>query len=159
MKIIVKMSQLDFTDTQILLALKKNARKAYSKIADELNISNSLVHQRINKMKDLGLVKNYDIILDEKLLGYQTKSYTGIRLKSAHFAEHVVTELNKVPEVVECNYVSGNYAIFILLFAKDNDHLRALLYDKVHMIEGVAGTDTFICFSTNFKKNVPISIQ
>ena len=153
------MSQLDFTDSEILLALKKNARKAYSKIAEELNISNSMVHQRINKLKDIGLIKNYDIVLDEKLLGYSTKSYIGIGLKSGHFSEHVVTELDKIPEIVECNYVSGNYAIFILLYAKDNDHLRSLLYDKIHMIEGVAGTDTFICFSTNFKKNVPVNIS
>ncbi len=153
------MSQLDFIDSQIILALKKNARKAYSKIAEDLNISNSMVHQRINKLKDIGLIKSYDIVLDEKLLGYSTKSYIGISLKSAHFSEHVVTELSKIPEVVECNYVSGNYAIFILLYAKDNDHLRSLLYDKIHMIEGVGGTDTFICFSTNFKKNVPVNIK
>ena len=46
------MSQLDYTDKQILLALKADARKAFSKIADDLKISNSLVHQRIKKMKE-----------------------------------------------------------------------------------------------------------
>jgi Lrp/AsnC family transcriptional regulator for asnA, asnC and gidA len=43
------MSQLDYTDKQILIALKADARKAFSKIADDLKISNSLVHQRIKK--------------------------------------------------------------------------------------------------------------
>ena len=64
--------------------------------------------------------------------------------------------LSEIDEIVECNYVSGNYAIFILIFAKDNEHLKDILYEKVHLINGVAGTDTFICFDTGFKKNVPI---
>ena len=52
--------------------------------------------------------------------------------------------------------MSGNYAIFILIFAKDNEHLRKVLYEQVHLINGVAGTDTFICFDTGFKRNIPI---
>ena len=65
-------------------------------------------------------------------------------------------ELYKVKEIVEYNYVSGNYVIFILIFAKDNEHLQRILHDKVHLISGVDGTDSFICFDTGFQRNVPI---
>ena len=114
------MSQLDYIDQEILLALKKDARKAYSKIALELNISNSLVHQRIKKLKDDGLIKKADLLLDEKKLGYSTKAYVGIRLKEARYAEKVVNALQTIPEVTECNYVSGKYAIFVLIYSKVN---------------------------------------
>ena len=150
------MCQLDYTDKQILLALKKDARKAFSKIAEDLNISNSLVHQRIKKMKEDGVIVKADLILDEKKIGYSTKAYVGIRLKEARFAEKVVISLNDIVEVTECNYVSGKYAIFALVYAKDNDHLRSVLYDQIHEIEGVGGTDSFICFSTNFDRSVPV---
>ena len=153
------MSQLDYIDQEILLALKKDARNAFSKIASELNISNSLVHQRIKRMKDEGLIKKADLILDEKKLGYSTKAYVGIRLKEARLAESVVSALNKIPEVTECNYVSGKYAIFILIYSKDNDHLRSILYNQIHEIEGVGGTDSFICFSTNFDRSVPVKLS
>jgi len=152
------MSQLDYIDQEILLALKKDARKAYSKIALELNISNSLVHQRIKKLKDDGLIKKADLLLDEKKLGYSTKAYVGIRLKEARYAEKVVNALQTIPEVTECNYVSGKYAIFVLIYSKDNDHLRSILYNQIHEIEGVGGTDSFICFTTNFDRSVPVII-
>jgi Lrp/AsnC family transcriptional regulator for asnA, asnC and gidA len=152
------MSQLDYTDKQILLALKADARKAFSKIADDLNISNSLVHQRIKKMKEDGVIKKADLILDEKKIGYSTKAYVGIRLKEASFANQVVKNLHKIAEVTECNFVSGKYAIFVLVYAKDNDHLRSVLYDQIHEIEGVGGTDSFICFSTNFDRSVPVNL-
>lgn len=149
-------SQFDYIDTKILKSLRKDARKAYSKIAEELKVSNSLVHQRIKKLTDTGVIKNTEFVLDEKKLGFKTKSYTGIRLREARFAESVMAEMQKIDEIVECNYVSGNYAIFILIFARDNEHLREVLYEQVHLINGVAGTDTFICFDTGFKRNIPI---
>ncbi|CAL2101386.1 Winged helix-turn-helix transcriptional regulator [Tenacibaculum sp. 190130A14a] len=148
--------QFDYIDQQILLKLRKDARKAYSQIAEELKVSNSLIHQRIKKLNAEGVIQNAEFILDEKKLGYKTKSYTGIRLREARFAKDVIKELEKIDEIVECNFVSGNYAIFILIYARDNEHLRKILYDKVHLINGVAGTDTFICFDTGFKRNVPI---
>jgi len=152
------MSQLDYTDKQILLALKADARKAFSKIADDLKISNSLVHQRIKKMKEDGVILKADLILDEKKIGYSTKAYVGIRLKEARYANKVVKKLHDIVEVTECNFVSGKYAIFVLVYAKDNDHLRSVLYDQIHEIEGVGGTDSFICFSTNFDRSVPVTL-
>lgn len=149
-------NQFDYIDQQILLKLRKDARKAYSQIAEELKVSNSLIHQRIKKLNSEGVIQNAEFILDEKKLGYKTKSYTGIRLREARFAKDVIKELEEIDEIVECNFVSGNYAIFILIYARDNEHLRKILYDKVHLINGVAGTDTFICFDTGFKRNVPI---
>ncbi len=148
--------QFDYIDQQILLKLRKDARKAYSQIAEELKVSNSLIHQRIKKLNAEGVIQNAEFVLDEKKLGYKTKSYTGIRLREARFAKDVIKELEKINEIVECNFVSGNYAIFILIYARDNEHLRKILYDEVHLINGVAGTDTFICFDTGFKRNVPI---
>lgn len=149
-------NQFDYIDKQILSQLRKDARKAFSQIAEELNVSNSLIHQRIKKLTSEGVIKNAEFVLDERKLGYKTKSYTGIRLREARFAREVMRELKKIVEIVECNFVSGNYAIFILIYAKDNEHLQKILYDKVHLINGVAGTDTFICFDTCFKRSSPI---
>lgn len=150
------MSQLDYINKQIISELKADARKAYSKIAEDLKISNSLVHQRIKRMKDDGVIKKADLILDEKKIGYSTKSYVGIRLKEARLAAQVVDYLEKIPEIKECNYVSGKYAIFVLIYAKDNDHLRQVLYNQIHEIDGVGGTDSFICFTTNFNRSIPV---
>ncbi|MDY0781662.1 winged helix-turn-helix transcriptional regulator [Tenacibaculum sp. IB213877] len=149
-------NQFDYIDQQILKQLRTDARKAYSQIADELKVSNSLIHQRIKKLTQEGVIKNAEFILDEKKLGYSTKSYTGIRLREARFAKSVMEELSKIEEVVESNFVSGSYAIFVLIFAKNNQHLQKILYDHIHLINGVAGTDTFICFDTGFKRNIPI---
>ncbi len=151
------MYHFDYIDQQILLQIRKDARKPFSQIADELKISNSLVHQRIRKLKEREVIDQAEFVVSEKQIGFSTKSYVGIKLREARYAEKVVEGLKKIPEIQECNYVSGNYAIFILIFAQDNQHLRKILYEQVHQIDGVAGTDSFICFDTNFKR--PVSLD
>lgn len=151
------MNHFDYIDQQILLQIREDARKPFSQIADNLKISNSLVHQRIKKLKQRGAIQKAEFVVNEQQIGFKTKSYVGIRLREARYAEEVVAGLKKIPEILECNYVSGNYAIFILIFAFDNQHLRKILYEQVHQIDGVAGTDSFICFDTNFRR--PVSLD
>lgn len=151
------MNHFDYIDQQILLQIREDARKPFSQIADDLKISNSLVHQRIKKLKKRGVIDSAEFVVNERKIGYRTKSYVGIRLREARYAEEVVEGLKKIPEILECNYVSGNYALFILIFAVDNHHLREILYEQIHRIDGVAGTDSFICFDTNFKR--PVSLD
>ncbi|MFC5045684.1 Lrp/AsnC family transcriptional regulator [Aquimarina hainanensis] len=150
------MNHFDYVDQQILLQIREDARKPFSQIAEELKISNSLVHQRIRKLKQQGVIQKAEFVVDEKQIGFKTKSYVGIRLREARYAEEVVKGLQEIPQVLECNYVSGYYAIFILVFAYDNQHLRKILYEQIHKIDGVAGTDSFICFDTNFKRPIPL---
>jgi Lrp/AsnC family transcriptional regulator for asnA, asnC and gidA len=149
-------NQIDFVDKEILRLLKSDARQSYVEIAKILKVSNSLVHQRIAKMKESGLIKNATLTLDEKMLGYGACSFTGIVLKEAHYAKKVVHALKQIPEVVACDFVSGKYAVFVKVFAANNEHMREVLYEKIHQIEGVSGTDTFISFGAQFNRSVPI---
>ena len=149
-------NQIDFVDKEILRLLKSDARQSYVEIAKILKVSNSLVHQRIAKMKESGLIKNATLTLDEKMLGYGACSFTGIVLKEAHNAKKVVHALKQIPEVVACDFVSGKYAVFVKVFAANNEHMREVLYEKIHQIEGVSGTDTFISFGAQFNRSVPI---
>ena len=68
----------------------------------------------------------------------------------------VAEKLREIPEIVECHYTTGQYAIFVKVYAKDNEHLRDLLSDKIQKIGGVASTETFISLDETFKREVPI---
>lgn len=152
-------NQLDYVDERILIELSLDSKKSYIQIAKKLNVSNSLIHQRINKLKAQGILKGFNVSIDAKKLGYNTAAYMGIVLKEASQSYQVAKELTKIPEIIECNFVSGKYALFIKTVAINNDHLRRILYEKVHLIEGVGSTDTFILFGSEFKREVPITLD
>ena len=151
-------SQLDFIDQEILILLEEDSRISFLKIAKQLDISNSLVHQRISKLKSRGIIERFGIRINQQVLGYNTGVYMGIVLKEAQLSDYVTEELKQIPEIIECDLVSGTYAIFIKIVAKNNEHLRTIIYDKIHMINGVGSTNTIFSFRKEFQRSAPIKI-
>jgi len=149
-------NQLDPIDLLILKELTANARMPFTKLSKKLKVSNTLIHQRMKKLKDSGVIKNATIHLDPWKLGYQTSAYTQIMLSDAKAHRDVENRLSKIPEVVECVNISGRYALLIKIYALNNRHLRDIIYEKIHPIKGVEGTNSTISFESAFVRNVPL---
>lgn len=149
---------MDAFDRQILQALEKDARKPYAEIAHQLGISNTMVHQRIAKLKQRGLLKGTSLVLDERLLGYEWGAFTGLILKEDSDSGAIVEALRKIPEVVECYYITGQYALYIRIIAQNREHMRQILYDQIDHIPGILKTESLIDFGCAFKKNIPIPV-
>jgi Lrp/AsnC family transcriptional regulator for asnA, asnC and gidA len=80
----------------------------------------------------------------------------GIYLDKAKYHTQVVEALRNIPEVVECHYVTGQYAIFVKIQTKTNKHLKKLIDEELQEVEGIARTETFISLEMDFKRQVPI---
>jgi Lrp/AsnC family transcriptional regulator, regulator for asnA, asnC and gidA len=148
--------ELDNFDKQILKELEKDGRKPYSEISKKLDVSNTMVHQRVNRMKEGGLIKKMALELDERKMGYEWSAFTGIILKEDSNSESIIDALKNIPEVVECYYITGKYTLYIRIVAKNNEHMRKVLYEKIDHIAGVLKTESLIDFGRAFKRNVPI---
>jgi Lrp/AsnC family transcriptional regulator, regulator for asnA, asnC and gidA len=147
---------LDETDKAILRQLADDGRKPYAEIAKWLKISNTMVHQRISKMKQNGYLKGISITLDEKKMGFEWSAFTGIVLKEDSDSKSIIAALKEIPEVLECYYITGQYTLYIRMVAKNSEHMRSVLYDKIDHIPGVLKTESLIDFGTAFKRGVPI---
>lgn len=148
------MSQLDDFDRQILKHLEADGRMAYSAIASILGVSNTMIHQRITRLIDQGILVGIKPVLNEKKLGYDWGAFTGISLEKDHDSKRIIEELQKIPEVTECYYITGNYTLYLKMIAKDHEHMRQLLYDKIDSIPGISKTDTIIELGCAFKRNI-----
>ena len=82
---------MDAIDYKILKILQKNARETASNISKEIHLSVSAVIERIRKMEETGVIKEYTIIIDEKKTGNETlekrKNYTPIMRHERRLAE------------------------------------------------------------------------
>ncbi len=150
--------QLDYFDRQILAQLETDGRKAFSAIAKDLNISNTMVHQRVARLKALGVYANIGLQLDERALGFQWSAFTGVILSKDSDSKDVIEKLKQIPEITECYYITGQYTLFIRIVARSSEHMRQVLYDKIDGIDEVLKTETFIDFGVAFKRNVPIGL-
>lgn len=154
----MKKPQLDKLDRKILRMLADNARKPFLEIARECNVSGAAIHQRIAKLTSIGVIRGSECLIDPSAVGYDTCAYMGFYLKEPGQFSTVIEELRKIPEVVECHFTTGQYDIFVKLYARNNDHLLHLIHAKLQKL-GLARTESLISFKEVFKRQVPIASE
>ena len=143
-------------DKVILKALMTNARKSINEIAKTAGISGAAVHQRLKKLEKTNLISGSQLIINPKVLGYKTMAFIGIYLDKAIRNPEAVKQLEKIPEVIECHYTTGNWSILIKILCEDNQHLMNVLNHKIQTIEGVSRTETFISLNQQIKRQIQI---
>lgn len=146
---------LDTLDYRILSMIASDARIPFLEVARSCNVSGAAIHQRIQKLINMGILNGSEFILDPQKIGYDTCAFIGINLKDPSTFDTVVESLRKVPEVVECYYTTGEYDMFIKLYAKNNRHLMDIIHDKLQPL-GIARSTTTISFNQVFRRQMPI---
>lgn len=147
--------QLDSLDRKILGMVANDARIAFLEVARECGVSGAAIHQRIQKLTSLGVLKGSQFVLDPESVGYSTCAFVGLFLKDPSDFDRVVEELVRIPEIVECHYTTGNYDIFVKLYARDNHHLLSIIHDQLQPI-GIQRSETIISFNEAFNRQMPI---
>ncbi len=135
--------QIDRLDKKILQLISQDARIPFLEVARECNVSGAAIHQRIQKLRNTGIIKGSEFVIDTYKVGFQTCAYIGITLSDVKSFPFVVEELKKIPEVVECHYTTGKFSMFVKIYAKDNRHLLQIILEKMTPIAGIAHTETF----------------
>lgn len=148
--------KIDGIDKKILRFLMADARKPILEIARQIGISGAAIHQRLRKLEASGLISGSKFVINPKVLGYTTMAYIGIFLDKAMSNPRAVKELEKIPEVLECHYTTGNWSILIKVLCKDNEHLMQVLNKKIQQIEGVSRTETFISLDQQINRQITI---
>ncbi len=149
--------QIDSLDRKILSILTRNARAPFLEVARECGVSGAAIHQRVQRLTRLGIISGSQFNVEPKKLGYHTCAYIGIYLENAALFHDVSVKLKNIPEITQCHYTTGQYAMFVKVFAKDNEHLREVLADKIQSINGLSRTETFISLEVMIDRQLPVT--
>ena len=147
--------KLDKLDKQILKMIADDARVAFLEVARACNVSGAAIHQRIQRLTNMGVLKGSEFIIDPEKIGYETCAFIGLNLKEPESFDGVVEKLKEMPEVVECHYTTGNYDLFIKVYAKNNHHLLTIIHDKLQHL-GLSSSQTLISFHSAFEHQLPV---
>lgn len=149
-------AQLDTLDYKIIKMLSNNGRKPFLEIARECGVSGAAIHQRIQKLMAMGVLRGTECLINPASVGFDTCAYMGFFLKDPSKFDEVVEKLHDIPEVVEVHFTTGQYDMFIKLYARNNDHLLHIIHEKLNSL-GLARTESLISFKEVFRRQLPIS--
>lgn len=146
---------IDALDRKILKLIQDDARIPFLEVARACNVSGAAIHQRIQKLTQMGILKGSEFIIDPEKIGYETCAYVGLYLKDPEKFDDVVEKLRQIPEVTECHYTTGGYDMFIKIYARNNHHLLNIIHDKLQPL-GLSRSETIVSFNAVIDRQLPI---
>ena len=145
---------IDHIDQKILSSLVKNARMPFLEIARECGVSGAAIHQRVKRLEANGVITGSRLLVKPQALGLNVCAFISISLSESGKYQQVISNLKKIPEIVECHFVTGKYAILAKVYCFDNDHLMEVLLNTVQKIPFIQGTETMISLDEAIERQV-----
>ena len=146
---------LDNLDKKILKLIAEDARIPFLEVARACNVSGAAIHQRIQKLTNLGVISGSQFIINPEKIGYETCAYVGLYLKNPEDFDTVVEALKHIPEVVECHYTTGGFDMFIKIYSRNNHHLLNIIHDKLQPL-GLSRSETIVSFNAVIDRQLAI---
>lgn len=147
---------LEDSDIKILYELQKNAKISYRELSENTGIPSSTLHDRVKKMTDEGVIKEYITTISDEAVGCTQIAIIGIETGAELYGE-VASNLTKLPEITEVYGTTAQYDLMIKLRAYNRNHLGAIL-NKIRNIRGVNDINVAIALEV-FKEEHSIPIM
>ena len=132
---------LDEVNKAIVEQLQQDGRRTYGSIAEAVGLSEAAVRQRVQKMRDAGIIQIV-AVTDPLQIGFRSQAMVGI--KAAGDARDVADALAEVDAIDYVVMVAGEYDILVELVCEDEDRMLELLNGVIRQIPGVRETEMFM---------------
>ncbi len=142
----LQIKSLDRTDRSILSELQGNGRITNVELARRVNLSATPCSERVKALEEIGYIEGYRAKLNPGMLQLELLVFVEISLLRtsadvfADFKEAVI----KLPQVLECHLVSGNFDYLIKARVADMADYRKLLGETLLTLPGVSESRTYV---------------
>ncbi|MGU7776186.1 Lrp/AsnC family transcriptional regulator [Burkholderia sp. MR1-5-21] len=140
------MENLDEIDRSILRTLQEDGRIQNVELAEKVGLSPSPCLRRVRILEESGVIERYVALLDARKVGAGLTVFVRIWLTSqdSRTVNHFTTEIQKLPQIVECHLMAGDCDFLLRVVAADLDAYRQLQIDHLTRIKGVQSVKTEI---------------
>jgi Lrp/AsnC family transcriptional regulator for asnA, asnC and gidA len=139
---------LDDINLKIIDVLSKDSSLPFVEIAKQIGISDATVHLRVRRLRDEGIISKFTLSVDNDLLGYDHLSFIGINIRPG-LADRITEELSTIEEVLEVHEMHGKYDLFVKVRAKDLNHTRDIIENKIRILPNIVDTQLMTVLKTS----------
>ena len=135
-------------EKKILLNLLENGQRPILKIAQDLGVTRQTVAKKLDQMRSSGLILSFFPKMDPEILGLSIQAYILMNEDPKNQCRKETEEIVKsYPQVTEFKRIFGKYDSIAKVLVNNNKELTDLV-KKIHDLNGVKETETFIVHST-----------
>ena len=114
---------LDTKDISILRILQQNARATVKEISEKIHLSTTPVHERIKRMEENGVIKQYATLVDHAKVkkGLMVICYVSLRQHNRNAGAKFIKSIQEMNEVIECYNISGEFDFMLKVVIENMD--------------------------------------
>ena len=130
---------LDDKDLSILRLLQQNARITVKEIADTIHLSTTPVHERIKRMEESGVIKQYATLVDHTKIKKNLMAICYVSLKEHNKKAGLkfIEAINQMNEVIECYNISGEFDFMLKVVVESMDAYYDFHVNKLSQVENM----------------------
>lgn len=139
-----EMPVLDAKDLEILKILQQNARATIKEISENVHLSTTPVHERIRRMEESGVIKQYVTLVNASKIGkgLMVICYVSLRQHSKNAGEKFIRGILEMNEVLECLTISGEFDFMLKVVASNMDEYYHFHVNKLSSLENVGNVQS-----------------
>jgi Lrp/AsnC family transcriptional regulator, leucine-responsive regulatory protein len=138
---------VDAIDEKIIAELIRNARISHSELAGKVPLSRNAVRQRIERLERQGHITGYTIVRAGDETGNVVSALVLVHRQDRMRGGDVLAALKRIPEVVICEILSGDFDIMVRLEAASLERVR-VIWEDIAQMPGVRDTVTALTLSS-----------
>jgi len=129
----------DKKDYAILKLLQENARITIKEISTKVHLSTTPVHERIKRMEESGVIKQYATLVDHTKVkkGLMVICYVSLKQHSKNAGDKFIKTMRELNEVIECYNISGEFDFMLKVVCEDMNAYYDFHVNKLSQIENM----------------------
>jgi len=130
---------LDQKDISILRLLQHNARITVKEISDKIHLSTTPVHERIKRMEEAGVIRQYATLVDHSKVkkGLMVICYVSLKQHNKTAGAKFIKLIHEMNEVIECYNISGEFDFMLKVVAENMDAYYDFHVNKLSEAENI----------------------
>ncbi len=151
---------LDEYDKKIVELLQQDSSISNIDLSKKIGLAPSSCLLRVKNLREQKLLKQFTVIVDEKLLGFEITCFAKVYISplNKEATTAFIEQANMIPEIVECYTITGDAAFLLKIVAKSFEYYRNFIFDKLLNIPFVSNIDTSIVVSAEKDTNrIPLN--
>jgi Lrp/AsnC family transcriptional regulator, regulator for asnA, asnC and gidA len=148
---------LDMIDYKIIDILAKDSSTTFVDIGKQIGVSDATIHIRVRRLRELGIIGNFTISVNNNLLGYDHLAFMGINVEPG-FAEEVGNGLSLFEEILEIHEMHNRFDLLVKIRATDLEDLRDIIVNKIRRLPRLLEAELMTILKTR-KEDQIVPIQ
>ncbi|MBX2924042.1 MAG: Lrp/AsnC family transcriptional regulator [Chitinophagaceae bacterium] len=137
-------ADLDEKDLAILRLLQQNARITVREISDAIHLSTTPVHERIKRMEESGVIRQYATLLDHAKVkkGLMVICYVSLKQHNKTAGARFIKSIREMNEVIECYNISGDFDFMLKVVTENMEDYYNFHVNKLSEAENIGNVQS-----------------